>query len=325
MRFGVMWHKWVNTCMKSAPVFVLMNGSPSREFKMERGPKQGDPFSPFLFLIAVEDLHVLTLEACNKGVYKGISLTEDDANVSIFQYAHDALFFDEWSYSNANTFVKILKCFQDVSGLKVNLSKSRLYGVGVSLNEVASVTEAINCAHDKLPFIYLGLLVGRNMRIGECWNMVVDRSLWLKLWNWWKCSSLSSFSLADVLLNRITFSGRSQRAVRALYGACHVLLWSIWRWRDKLLHASSIEVDVIKHEDIFPSIQRLSLLWMSNRSGRDNMNWRDCIQNSFKRCEMTKEAKALSMRRGIRAAQVSSGPILMLQFSSTFLLYCYTE
>ncbi|GKE26600.1 putative RNA-directed DNA polymerase, partial [Tanacetum coccineum] len=175
MGFGVKWRRWVNTCMKSASIFVLVNGSPSREFKMERGLKQGDPLSPFLFLIAAEALQVLTLKACNKCVYKGLSLAEDGANVSLLQYADDALFFGEWSYSNANTLVRILKCFQDVSGLKVNLSKSRLFGVGVPLNEVASVAEAINCTHDKLPFIYLGLPVGRNMRIGESWNMVVDR------------------------------------------------------------------------------------------------------------------------------------------------------
>ncbi|GKA96822.1 reverse transcriptase domain, reverse transcriptase zinc-binding domain protein, partial [Tanacetum coccineum] len=211
----------------------------------------------------------------HKCVYKGLSLAEGGAHVSLLQYADDALFFGEWSYSNANTLVRILKCFQDVSGLKVNPSKSRLYGVGVPLNEVASVAEAINCTHDKLPFIYLGLPVGRNMRIGESWNMVVDRSLWLKLLNWWKCGSPVSFSLADILLNRITFPGRSQRAVRALHRACYVPLWSIWRWRNKLLHASSMEVDGIKHEDIFLSIQRLSLLWISNRSGRDNMNRRD--------------------------------------------------
>ncbi|GKF07976.1 arginine repressor C-terminal-like domain-containing protein, partial [Tanacetum coccineum] len=126
---------------------------------------QGDPLSPFLFLIVAEALQVLTLKACNKCVYKGLSLAEDGANVSLLQYADDALFFGEWSYSNANTLVRILKCFQDVSGLKVNLSKSRLFGVGVPLNEVASVAEAINCTHDKLPFIYLGLSVGRNMRI----------------------------------------------------------------------------------------------------------------------------------------------------------------
>ena len=101
----------------------------------------------------------------------------------------------------------------------------------------------------------------------------------LKLWNWWKCGSPGSISLADNTLNRIALSGRSQGFVKALYGACYVLLWSIWKWRNKLLHASTEEVNSIKHEDIFPSIQRLSLLWLANRSRRDNISWRDWILN----------------------------------------------
>ncbi|GJY43114.1 hypothetical protein Tco_0431327 [Tanacetum coccineum] len=132
-------------------------------------------------------------------------------------------------------------------------------------NEIVKSSEYIK----KLE-IPLDNLIVRKIASGE-----QTRTLWLKLWNWWKCCSTGPLSLADILLNRITFSGRSQGAVRALYGVCYVLLWSIWRWRNKLLHASSIEVDGIKHEDIFPSIQKLSLLWMSNRSGRDNMNGRD--------------------------------------------------
>ena len=78
---------------------------------MERGLRQGDPLSPLLFLIVVEVLQVLTLEACNKGIYKGVSLAEDGANASLLQYADDALFSSEWSYSNATTLVRILKCF----------------------------------------------------------------------------------------------------------------------------------------------------------------------------------------------------------------------
>ncbi|GKB20543.1 cysteine-rich receptor-like protein kinase [Tanacetum coccineum] len=83
MGFCVKWHKWVNMCMNSALISVLVNGSPSRKLKMERGLKQGDPLSPFLFLIAAKALQVLTLEVCNKGVYKGLSLAEDGANVSL--------------------------------------------------------------------------------------------------------------------------------------------------------------------------------------------------------------------------------------------------
>ncbi|PWA97711.1 hypothetical protein CTI12_AA026750 [Artemisia annua] len=58
----------------------------------------------------------------------------------------------------------------DASGLKVNISKSRIYGVGVPALEVNRVANTIKCLHDNLPFSYLGLPVGKNMRFRESWS-----------------------------------------------------------------------------------------------------------------------------------------------------------
>ncbi|GJU12166.1 cysteine-rich receptor-like protein kinase, partial [Tanacetum coccineum] len=69
MGFGVKWCKWIETCQKSALISVLVNGSPTVEFKMERGVRQGDPLSPFLYLIAAEGLNVTLREAVSKGFY----------------------------------------------------------------------------------------------------------------------------------------------------------------------------------------------------------------------------------------------------------------
>lgn len=122
---------------------MLINGSPSKEFKMERGLRQGDPLSPFLFLLVAEALQVMIIEACNKGIFKGVSLADDGSNISLLQYADDALFFGEWSRTNVINLVCILDCFYDVSGLKVNLSKRGLYGVGVNNLEVENVANMI--------------------------------------------------------------------------------------------------------------------------------------------------------------------------------------
>ncbi|GJR24032.1 putative RNA-directed DNA polymerase [Tanacetum coccineum] len=189
MGFGVKWRKWILSCLSSASISVLINGSPSSEFKMERGLRQGDPLSPLLFLLVAEALQMTVLEACGKGVYNGVSLGSSGTNVSLLQYADDALFFGEWSRLNALNLIRILKCFEKASGLKVNIAKSRLYGVGVSRLDVEVVASSLGCDHGSLPFIYLGLPVGSKMNRVVGWNEVVNR-VRVRLSSW-KAKALS--------------------------------------------------------------------------------------------------------------------------------------
>ncbi|GKC11569.1 putative RNA-directed DNA polymerase [Tanacetum coccineum] len=137
----------------------------------------------------VEALQVAMVEACNKGLYKGVHLADDGSNISLLQYADDALFFGKWSRLNARNLIIILKCFEEASGLKVNLAKSKLYGVGVSIEKVEAVASLLCCIHDSIPFTYLGLPVGRKMHfcdgLGEVINRLRDRL------TAWKARSLS--------------------------------------------------------------------------------------------------------------------------------------
>ncbi|GJW95315.1 RNA-directed DNA polymerase, eukaryota, reverse transcriptase zinc-binding domain protein [Tanacetum coccineum] len=212
MGFGQRWCKWIRACLSSALISILLNGSPTKEFFMERGLRQGDPLSPFLFLLVAKALQVMMIDACNKGIFKGLSLANDGANMSLLQYADDALFMGEWSKSNAHHLVHILSWFDEVSGLKINLAKSQIFGIGVHISEVESIARSINCSHDSLPFSYLGLSVGRSMRKVEDWACVSSK--FTKRLTSWK--------------NRLLSIGGRSTLTKSVLGK--------WRWRFLVEH-----------------------------------------------------------------------------------------
>lgn len=62
--YGEKWRMWIRGCLHSARLSVLVNGSPTKEFEMKKGVRQGDPLSSFLFIIAMEGLNIAMKEAC---------------------------------------------------------------------------------------------------------------------------------------------------------------------------------------------------------------------------------------------------------------------
>ncbi|GJZ92047.1 RNA-directed DNA polymerase, eukaryota [Tanacetum coccineum] len=149
-------------------------------------------------IASIEDLKLLLFKvdfekafdkACDKGLYKGVSLAESGSNLSLLQFADDALFFGEWSRVNASLLIHILKCFELASGLKVNLSKSRIVRVGVSFNEVEAVANSLGFSYDSLPFSYLSLPIGKRMKSCDGWSDVINR--FRDRLSSWKAKSLS--------------------------------------------------------------------------------------------------------------------------------------
>ncbi|GJV65700.1 RNA-directed DNA polymerase, eukaryota [Tanacetum coccineum] len=172
--FGVKWRGWIQACLSSAMGSILVNGSPSSEFKFHKGLKQGDPLSPFLFILVMESLHISFNNILNSGLYKGIRIDESLTLSHLF-YADDAVFLGKWDKTNVITIVNMLKCFYLAPGLKINIQKSKIMGIGTSQEEVDVAANVIGCNTFSSPFNYLGVKVGSSSSRSNFWDEVIAK------------------------------------------------------------------------------------------------------------------------------------------------------
>ncbi|XP_022004276.1 uncharacterized protein LOC110901804 [Helianthus annuus] len=101
------------------------------------------------------------------GAVNGIQIPNGGPMISHLLYADDAI----------------------ILGLKINLSKSNLYGIRVDLAEVKDKARAVGCNAENLPFKYLGLMVGANMNHINNWKPVYD--IFEARLSFWKANLLS--------------------------------------------------------------------------------------------------------------------------------------
>ncbi|GKC08592.1 RNA-directed DNA polymerase, eukaryota, partial [Tanacetum coccineum] len=172
--FGVKWRSWISGCLDSAKGSILVNGSPTPEFHFQKGLKQGDPLSPFLFILVMESLHLSFFRVLEAGLFKGININ-NSLSISHLFYADDAIFVGKWNTSNIKTIVNVLNYFHMASGLKINLYKSKLTGIGVSKEDVDLAASTVGCSTFSPPFHYIGVKVGATMSRLKSWKEIMAK------------------------------------------------------------------------------------------------------------------------------------------------------
>ncbi|GJT98055.1 RNA-directed DNA polymerase, eukaryota [Tanacetum coccineum] len=173
--FGERWRTWIQSCLRSSRGSILVNGSPTEEFQFFRGLKQGDPLSPFLFILIMESLHISFQRVVDAGLFTGIKINSM-VNLSHLFYADDAIFLGQWSELNIDSLVRVLDCFFRASGLRINMCKSKIMGVNVEDGMVKNAASKLG--------VSLSLRLHQSLYFGyECWGKLCHgKQAWKKWW-----------------------------------------------------------------------------------------------------------------------------------------------
>ena len=108
MGFNEKWVALIMTCITSVSYSLLINGEPQGHIVPTRGIRQGDPLSPYLFLLCSEGLHRLIQTAANNGEIKGVSICRNGPRLTHLLFADDSLLFCRATRSECQKVLEIL-------------------------------------------------------------------------------------------------------------------------------------------------------------------------------------------------------------------------
>ncbi|KAL4341194.1 hypothetical protein GQ457_08G031170 [Hibiscus cannabinus] len=125
--FALSWVDLIMRCVSSVSSRVRVRGALSVAFRPQRGLRQGDPLSPFLFLFCFEGLSATLTATQHEGHLRGVRASKHGPPVNHLLFVDDSLVFLRNNMSEVQCLKDILSTYSSVSGQKVNFSKSTAY------------------------------------------------------------------------------------------------------------------------------------------------------------------------------------------------------
>ena len=127
-RFGFhsVWVSWIMECVSSVSYTFPINGAPQGGVSPSRGLRQGDPLSPYLFILCTEVLSGLCNQAQESGTLAGIKVARGSPAINHLLFADDTMFFCRLDRDSCAVLTFILNRYEVASSQCINRSKSAI-------------------------------------------------------------------------------------------------------------------------------------------------------------------------------------------------------
>ncbi|KAL5555671.1 hypothetical protein UlMin_037907 [Ulmus minor] len=182
--FSEGWIKKIMDCVTSVFYSLLINGEKVGYIRPSRGLRQGDPLSPYLFLLCAEGLssHIHTFE--RTGQLQGMRCGTNGPTISHLFFADDSLLFVEATPASCYAIKQILLQYETASGQLVNYSKSAVcFGPNIREEDIGRMVAILGVAQVKCHEHYLGLPCFSGKNKSKLFTSIKDR-VWNKLCGW---------------------------------------------------------------------------------------------------------------------------------------------
>ena len=116
----------IHACISSRTFSILINGEPTAAFSSQRGIRQGCPLSPYLFVVAINELSICLQHNLLTSNLSGVTLGQGCPPIHSLLFADDLILCGKASVQEATNIRNILQEFCNLSGQVPNLQKSSI-------------------------------------------------------------------------------------------------------------------------------------------------------------------------------------------------------
>lgn len=173
--FGQKFIQWIKEILESGQTCISFKGQLGNYFNCKRGLRQGDSLSPFLFNLVTDSLSKILNVLCNREILRGLGNFNVGQCVLNLNFADDTLIFLQADLQMIEALKILLIGFENLSGLKINFSKSEIVPLNLIEEEGQQIAAILGCKLVSLPITYLGLpLHWKKLGIND-WNILIGK------------------------------------------------------------------------------------------------------------------------------------------------------
>jgi hypothetical protein len=170
--FSPTWRRWMKLILESSKSAILLNGVPGPWINCKRGLRQGDPLSPYLFLLVADTLQALIRSFADEIGHPIVN----GAGCVTLQYADDTLIVLKGDLAGVLKLKEALNLFSEATGLTINYHKSTLVPLHMDSTTLQMCIDTFGCKVESFPQNYLGLPLSTAKLPASVFNSYIDRT-----------------------------------------------------------------------------------------------------------------------------------------------------
>lgn len=265
--FGHSFKQWVKLFYTNIQSCVIVNGHLSDWFYLQRGCRQGDPLSPYLFILCAEILAALIRN--NKDI-NGIKV--GNTKYILSQYADDTSILLDGTQKSLEKCMQVLKLYADVSGLCINMEKTKVVWIGSEKNSNRKFCEDYKLCWENKEFIVLGVKFPKKLDdIVELNYRIKIEEMKKVFMNWskriltplGKITVIKSLALSKINHLILALPNPSEKIIKEIQSMFYSYLWN--NGPDKIkrsLVTQNYDMGGLRMVDLGMFINSLKLTWL---------------------------------------------------------------